>query len=303
MQKPDREAQLCFGLTTLLYLVLDLAIQVTGYLGFTPIVGLKSFIPATVGLFFGVYAVLGTCVGCVIGALILSTAWQYVAAECLANLIVGVGIWLLWYRLPGSHRPAFKTGRDLLRFLLLILSLSACAALAALPLIGMSGAVQAFAAYASMSLIVGLVVNILLSSILCVKPICPPGCSVPYDLSFSLASSPESLLEVNDSVEMAAMRHKIGMKRVFELESCLEELSIRVFKALPDTEIEGLVLFSDTISLRLSYCGRAYNPFHIGPDEDELDILSLKLLRHRALRAAYYDHTHSGRANSIHIVL
>ena len=303
MQKPDRGARLCFGLTTLLYLILDLAVQLTGYLSFGPIVGLKNFIPATAGLFFGLYAVLGTCVGCVIGALILSTPWQYVAAECLANLIVGVGIWLLWYRLPNAHRPAFKTGRDLLRLLLLVLSLSACAALAALPLIGTDGAVRVFAAYSSQSLIVGLVVNILLSSILCVKPICPPGHAIPYDLSFSLTSSPESLIEVNESVEMAAMRHKVGMKRVFELESCLEELSIRVFKALPDTEIEGSILFSDTISLRLSYRGGAYNPFHIGPDEDELDILSLKLLRHRALRAAYYDHTHADRENSIHIVL
>ena len=72
MQKPDRGALLCFGLTTLLYLILDLAVQMTGYLSFGPIVGLKNFIPATVGLFFGLYAVLGTCVGCLIGALILS---------------------------------------------------------------------------------------------------------------------------------------------------------------------------------------------------------------------------------------
>ena len=46
MQKPDRGARLCFGLTTLLYLILDLAVQLTGYLSFGPIVGLKNFIPA-----------------------------------------------------------------------------------------------------------------------------------------------------------------------------------------------------------------------------------------------------------------
>ena len=303
MRKPDRGALLRLGLTALLYLVLDLAIQMTGYLSFGPVVGLKNFLPATVGLFFGPYAVFGTCIGCMIGALLLSTPWQYVVAECLANLIMGIGIWLLWYRLPGAHRPAFKTGRDLLRLLLLVLALSVGAALVSAPMLGAVGALRLFAAYAFMSLIVGLVVDILLSSILCVKPICPPGCAIPYDLSFSLTSSPESLIEVNESVEMAAMRHKVGMKRVFELESCLEELSIRVFRALPDAEIEGSVLFSDTISLRLSYRGGAYNPFHIGPDEDELDILSLKLLRHRALRAAYYDHTHVDRVNNIHIVL
>ena len=66
MQKPDREALRYFGLSALLYLVLDLAIQKTGYLGFGPIVGLKSFLPATVGLLFGLYAVLGTCAGCLI---------------------------------------------------------------------------------------------------------------------------------------------------------------------------------------------------------------------------------------------
>lgn len=303
MQKPDREALRYFGLSALLYLVLDLAIQKTGYLGFGPIVGLKSFLPATVGLFFGLYAVLGTCAGCLISALLLSTAWQYVAAECLANLIVGLGIWLLWYRLPNAHRPALKTARDMLRYLLLVLLLSACAALASLPLLGKTGSLRLFAAYSSMSLIVGFVVDILLSSILCVKPICPPGYSVPSDVEFSLTSSPESLIAVNESVEMMAMRRKVGMKRVFELESCLEELSIRVFKALPETVIQGSILFSDTISLRLSYSGEVYNPFHIGTDEDELDILSLKLLRHRALRAAYSVHSHKDRVNYIHIVL
>ena len=53
----------------------------------------------------------------------------------------------------------------------------------------------------------------------------------------------------------------------------------------------------------MSYSGEVYNPFHIGTDEDELDILSLKLLRHRALRAAYSVHSHKDRVNYIHIVL
>ena len=88
---------------------------------------------------------------------------------------------------------------------------------------------------------------------------------------------------------------------VYTLQRALASESLSLGRV--KTEIEGSVLFSDTISLRLSYCGGAYNPFHIGPEEDELDILSLKLLRHRALRAAYYDHTHTDRENSIHIVL
>ncbi len=303
MRKHEREVLLRVCLTALLYLVLDLSVQYTGYLNFGPLVGLKSFLPATAGLFFGFHAVLGTCIGSAITALLLSTAWQYAVSECLVNLIIGLGIWLLWYRFPGSARLSFKTGKDLLRYFLLILLLSAFAALLVLLLLGPVEAIRVFIAYSSLSLIVGTVVNILLSSILCVKAVCPPGFRVSDDLTFTLTASPDSLIAVNESVEDAAMQHRIRMKRVFELESCLEELSIRVFSALPQTEIRGSILFSDTISMRLTYDGGLYNPFHIGQEEDELDILSLKLLRHRALRAAYYAQSHQNGVNQIHLVI
>ena len=39
--------------------------------------------------------------------------------------------------------------------------------------------------------------------------------------------------------------------------------------------------------MKFSYIGEKYNPLHIRKDEDKLDIISLTLVKHRALRASY----------------
>ena len=286
-----------------LYLVLDLPVQVTGYLHFGYEVGLKNFLPAAAGLFFGPEAVLGCCLGCLLSKLCLGIPWLSFGAECVMNVFVGFGVWALWYRIGKPSPPNFKTLKGILRYTLLVLALSLLGSLAARLLIGPMAFPRLFIAYGSMSLLVGLVVNILLASILCVEPVCPPGISFEPDVSFTLTPAPESLMEFNEAVEDAAMLHKIGMKRVFELESCLEELSIRVFRVLPGAEICGTIRFSDTISVHLNYPGKKYNPFHLGKDEDELDTLSLKLLMHRALRAAHSSRGYKSGENYIHIVL
>ena len=46
--------------------------------------------------------------------------------------------------------------------------------------------------------------------------------------------------------------------------------------------------------------GTKYNPFLKEADEDEIDLLSLKLLRHRALRASW---SYTGGQNLIRVVV
>ena len=92
----------------------------------------------------------------------------------------------------------------------------------------------------------------------------------------------------------------ISLKRVFELQSCLEELSIRIFKAVPDAKIKVGIIYYDAISIRLDYICKKYNPFKINKGEDILDIMSLKIIKHRALRASFV--FYKGE-NKIHVVI
>ena len=82
--------------------------------------------------------------------------------------------------------------------------------------------------------------------------------------------------------------------------SSLEELYIRICKAIPNVRITIKVSYDDTFSIRLSYEERRYNPLLIGKDEDEMDIVSLKLIKHRALRASY---RYKYNENLVHIVI
>ena len=103
-----------------------------------------------------------------------------------------------------------------------------------------------------------------------------------------------------DYPDMCMFSKKLNQRRVFEIENCLEELSIRILARLPDANIQIDLNYDDTLSAKLCYEGPQYNPLHIEKDEDELDIMGLKLVRHRALRAAYRYRNHT---NHVHVVL
>ena len=90
------------------------------------------------------------------------------------------------------------------------------------------------------------------------------------------------------------------MKRICEIQSCLEELSIRIFSRLPGARLRVRVRYGEAISLRLSWEGEKHNPLRIGKDEDELDIAALKIIRHRALRASF---KRVDGENRVHVVV
>ena len=55
------------------YLLSDLPIQLTGFLDFGSWIGIKCFLPVTLGLFFGPWGVAGGMLGCIAAAGILHT--------------------------------------------------------------------------------------------------------------------------------------------------------------------------------------------------------------------------------------
>ena len=50
----------------------------------------------------------------------------------------------------------------------------------------------------------------------------------------------------------------------------------------------------------MTYNGKKYNPFLTRKDEDEIDIVRLKIIKHRAIRASY---RYSGEVNTVHVVV
>ena len=134
--------------------------------------------------------------------------------------------------------------------------------------------------HALLGFLAGIPVTVLLEGTLCLIPL-------PDDASFVLEAGAESLNDANTVLEETAREQGVGMKRIFEIQSCLEELSIRIFNALPEARLRVRIRYGEAISLRLSWDGEEYNPLRIGTDEDALDVAALKIIRHRALRASF----------------
>lgn len=300
MQKLDwnRHGRL-FLLSAVVYLLLDLPVQVTGFLAFGSYIGIKNFLPTSLGLQFGPAGILGSCAGAVATALLLGTPVREILLECLCILIMGTGTWLLWHLGSGTHRIHFKRGINYLKYFGILVGLSALCG--CISLILLEGAFAAtMVSYTALGLLIGIPVNIMANGLFCLEPILPPSYQMQHAVTGVITADPESLMLVNEALEDFAYSKKLNQRRVFEVQSCLEELSIRILAKLPDAQIHIQINYGDTLSARVYYDGKKYNPLYIDKEEDELDIMGLKLIKHRALRAAYQYHD---RTNHVHVVI
>ena len=271
----------------LAYFLMDLPVQMTGIL--PSFSGIKHFLPFTLGLFFGAYGVIGCIIGCIFSALIVKTNFYAVFYECFCIALTGLGIFYSWHALSKSHRISFKTLRKLAAYIVLVVIFSALCC-----------NIQVSLSYCLTGLLIGIPVNILFSSILYVEPVIPSWCSCKDDAECTITSEPESLEEANEILETSAKEHNINIQHVFELQSCIEEFTIRIFNAEPNAKISVRIIYGEAISARLLWPGKKYNPLIFQPDEDEVDIMSLKIIKHRALRASY---KYLAGHNNIHVVI
>ncbi|MBR5079034.1 MAG: hypothetical protein IKX30_09845 [Victivallales bacterium] len=406
-----------------IYFLADLPVQLTGFLQYDSFIGIKNFLPTTLGLLFGPYGVLGSIIGCTATAAILRTPISFMLLEWLCIALPGFGIWLLWHLGSTTPRIRFKRVSSYFRYIGILLVLHAiCGGLSNFFIDG--GAFrEIMISYVSLSILVGIPINILFNGVLCLDLVLPPtyylansadsitiqpkeaaikdlqdfldsisqekliasvkkaeyqstleeiflrilkikptdsihvqigltnimsavftyeGPSVnpmlPRDdddeidkaglalfrhrtlhtnylhrggmniihflttdgLVAMLTNDAESLEQFNGQLEDYATSLNIGRKQLFALQNCLEELYIRICKAIPDVKLTIQVTYDDTFSIQLSYAERPFNPLIIGKEEDEMDIASLKLIKHRALRASY---KYKYAENLVHIVI
>ena len=287
-------------LSVVIYAVVDIPVQATGFLTFGSYVGIKNFLAPVLGMQFGIVGVIGTLIATLLSALVFNTPMNLVLLECVSNIVIGVGIWIFYNSSRKSRKPQYKNTNDIISYIVILALLSAVSGLLSYLFIEGGDFVTIFAGYTSMGLLVGIPVNIMISGIFCFKPIILSSSKAKYDMEGSITSVPESLGMINDMIEETALDKLVGRKRIYEVQSCVEELAIRIFNTLPDAEIKIFVDYGDSISMKFSYIGEKYNPLHIRKDEDKLDIISLTLVKHRALRVSY---KYIKNENNIHIVV
>ncbi len=274
-------------LSALAYVLMDIPVQMTGVL--PSYAGIKNFLPFTLGLFFGLYGATGCIAGCVLSSFAMNLPVSAVMYECFCIAVTGLGMFFAWHIADRSGRIRFKSLRDYGRYTVLLAVLSA-----------LCGNVSVSCAYFLTGLFIGVPVNILFSSLLYVEPVVPGWCRYEYDAVLTLEAGTESFEDANQMIAFSAIDLEIKPKRIYEIQSCIEELSIRIFKAIPDAKINISLQFGDAISSRLKYDGRKYNPLRVEKDEDEIDIMSLQIIKHRALRASFSFHEGT---NEIHVVV
>lgn len=286
----------------IIYSGLDFIFQKMQFTKYESIIGLKNFIPVTAGLLWGIWGVLGSCLGCIITALFLKTPPVFVAAESFCNIFIGIGLWTIWHSVVKNHYIGFKHKRDFLLYIFSLILLSFFSAALVSLVSGQKMTLHIFLAYTSMGIFVSLPLIILFGSLLNVQTALPSKQKLQPDIICSITADQESLAICNEKIEEKALACKMPVKRIFEVQSCIEELSIRVFKALPDTSITLSILFGNAISVRIVYQGKPYDPFRQEADDNDLSMAGLRILRHRALRASVFS-SRKKLETKIHIVI
>ena len=245
--------------------------------------------PFIFGLFYGIYGITGCCIGALISGLFLNSALKEILFECWCIFITGMIMYYGWHIQSKTHRITFKRVRLIARYIFL-------AGIGSIMCIRS----EYMFSYFLTGMLIALPVNIFFAGLLHIEPIVPIWSKFLYDIEFELDSSKDSFEKASEILESSAESKGVILKRILETQSCLEELSIRIFKAIPDAVVKVKIIYYDAISMRLEYEGKRYNPFIIDKSEDILDIMGLKIIKHRALRASffYYD-----KNNEIHVVI
>lgn len=294
------EMLLLAGISAVLYFVLDFPIRTTGAFAFPDCIGIKSFLPFSLGLFLGPAGAIGSAAGGLVTSLLVRTTPVACIAETVCVLLVGLGTWCLWFARERDGNVRLERAGDFTWYFVIValLSLGASGVTAAIE--GRDAFLPTLIGFAITGALVSSLANILIGGIFCLDPILPPWCRAHSDILVQLPPEAPSPDAVNEEIESVASEKKISRKRAFEIENCLEELYIRIRGNVPQADVHGRIDMGTTISMRLQYAGEKYDPFRAGASEDEVDLISLKLLRHRALRASY---TYRGGENRIHIVV
>lgn len=288
------------------YFAIDFPVRAMELSYFKPHIGLKCFLPTTIGLLTGIYGIIGEVLAVIVSSLITKTNIHYIIAELLCVIIPGLSIWLLWNAFTNNKNISFKRPVSYMKYAIIVILSYSITAFLINSLYGEIDAKEIIAWYTLLSFLIGLPALIIYRGIFCITPILPRKRLVgeevflKNDIVTWLSSDVKSISVFNELLEDFALSKKIDMKKIFEVQNLVEEIYLRITNNIPDVKIHTKLNYDVTFSIEFSYESDRFNPLKIKDDENEMDVMGIKLIKHRALLASY---DYLMKENFVHVVI
>lgn len=275
------------------YFALDFPIRVLNLSYFEPCFGLKSFLPITLGLLLGIYGIIGEVTSVIVSFIITKTNINYLFIELIFVILPGFTIWILWNSFTKKPGLSFKHFLSYIKFILISAISFMISTIISFYVFNYNDPIRLFLWYFILTLLIGIPTLILYRGIFCIKPIIPKKnfkgeeIIIKDDIDACLNNDSKSIADFNQIFEDFALSKNIGMKKIFEVQNLIEELYIRIIKAYDKINIKLTINYDITFSIEFSYEGEKHNPLRILKTEDNVDVMGIKLIKHRAITAAY----------------
>lgn len=280
-------------LTAVVYFLADYLVRITGFLKFSSCVGLKSFMPATFGILFGAYGIIGQLIGCTISSFLLSRATNLLYYEYFIIAIMGLGMWFSWHIGSITHKIHFRHMLNYIRFVMLLLFFSAICGVLGQVFTNSNLFSEVVIWNTALGMFMGVPIMIIYSGLMLLNPILPPIMEngqlikIIDNIKEVLTKDPQTFASFTEKLEELSMREKMDMKRTFEIQGLAEEMYLRIIELFPEAIIDVRANYDITFSLEYIFIGKRCNPFSIIKKEDEIGDAGFKLIKHRALLAQY----------------
>lgn len=299
LQKTKTQQMMKLFACAVAYMALDIPVRMTGFLKFGDFIGIKCLLPIVCGILFGIYGAAGCGMAALLANLLFQVKVPDMIFESISCIIMGIGIWLLWHIVEKNGRVHLKSGKQLFLYIgsMLIMSLI-CGGLGSC-IGGRSYFQRVLITNSILGILVGIPLLIMATSIVCVENVAPWFRRKTDDIAFELHKE-QDISELNVRLEELGAQKQISMKRLFEIQNCIEELMIRILEKGSSKNITIYINISDSVSLKMQYDGIGYNPIRKTKTDDEDTMIGLKLIRARALRVGYI---FRGGKNELHVIL
>ena len=292
--------------SAIIYFCFDYFIIQTSFLHVYSFVGLKSFLPMVLGLNFGIYGVIGELIAVSIKCYLIHSTMNFFLMECIIVIIIGIGAWYLWHINSVTYRIHLRFVQNYVRYILIIVTLSLICACISRKMINQFAFDEIMIWNISMSILVGIPIEIIYGSLMNLDPILPPlyingkRIELNDDLKYTITADVETFQSFNMKVEELLERENVDMRRTFEIQNIVEEMYLRIINKYPKAVIDVKANYDITFSIEFLFIEKKYNPFIIKKTETTADAAGLKIVKHKALLASYY---YDLGLNYVHIVI
>lgn len=290
----------------IVYFCLDYFVQLTNYLKCYSFVGLKSFLPITLGLNFGLYGAIGEVIAILLTSYLLKAEIEFVLTEIIITIVLTIGSWFLWHIQSYTHRIHFRYAENYIRYIIITISLSLISGIIGIFMINTIAFEEITIWVISMTMLVGFPIDIIYAGLMNLEPVLPPvyqdgkKIEIVDDIKYTLDKNTNTIQILNDKIEELLLKNNVKPRRVFEVQSIAEELYLKVIADNKDAVIDVKANYDIVFSFEYIYIGKKYNPFYLKKDEEEFGIVGLKILKHMALLAFF---SYAYGENTIHVVV